>query len=387
MADEETRIEDRDEGLLSASDASQQRLLDIIARPYLENSRWPIFGYVEKVLATGVPALDARQVVASLPAVRLSGGIYRAIWTSEGSGATSFSPGATVGLTLLGRRQLPPLAGVGLELAAIRLLSKLYRDSRPDPYDASDQVVGSAELIEHLARERFPAHPGDGEHLRSTLQHEPPTWGLLSGAEGTAWSVYLRRRLRGFEDLIGLEDYVQSLPVLLQADPLPSPSAPSAPSPRTLPAALDYFNAVWQLRTQEPSLLRLPGAERTTMLVLNAATNSELSERLGALGEVLKGLQVPGSAGVSGHPIERLRAWFDGRADPADKADVDRALDLLENVVHMRNGLHHAEPRVPLPEACRRLGVPWPILDAGTAWSIVQGQTADAFDVLRLALP
>ena len=69
-------------------------------------------------------------------------------------------------------------------------------------------------------------------------------------------------------------------------------SANTFRSPFTLPASIDYLDAVWRLRFGN-RLVAPPGIERSARLAFTATSPEEADSRLSALAEVFKGLTFP----------------------------------------------------------------------------------------------
>jgi hypothetical protein len=280
------------------------------------------------------------------------------------------------------------LEGHGLDVRAyvetIRVLGECRRSYEPDPYDASVPSVAWSSLKTDPRLATWLTRVAADDVLRSVLEHEAPTWSIVSPSVDGSWEVRLYRRLTGFDRATSIDTYLELLPVLLGVEQ-PSPAA-ATPSPFSLPAALDYFDVVWQLRFTEKPLIQLPGAERTAFLATPAGSSEELASRLGALSEILRALQVPSTPGVDGHGVKRLRAWLESRIAPDDIEPVARALDRLGAVAQLRNGMTHSAPSVPFPEACAALGVGWPILDPGRAWTEVQARCIEALETMRIAI-
>ncbi len=198
--------------LLAPLTREQRSLVESTLGPFQTNGRWPTFSYVEAILERESPPLVASEVVASLPAERLSGGFYRAIWTSEGSGALAFSPQATVGITLLGMY----LAGTGMDvdgfIAIIQLLARWRLAHQLDPYDPTPPTVSWSELRQDPGIARWLRFTSNEAIVREVLEHEPPTWGLVSDSSDGGWQIRLDRRLGGFDEVRTIEDYVPLLP-------------------------------------------------------------------------------------------------------------------------------------------------------------------------------
>jgi hypothetical protein len=141
--------------------------------------------------------------------------------------------------------------------------------------------------------------------LRGLLAAEPATWhNQVFQGEGSAWFIRVSPLIRRFRGVQTVEDYIDRLRAWIQptvaAVPPPIPGSPFG-----LVAAVDYLDVVWRLKFGSP-LVTLPGAERVAWLATEATSPAEFNGRLSALGEVLKGIVVPGAA--KDRPLRRLEA-------------------------------------------------------------------------------
>jgi hypothetical protein len=84
-----------------------------------------------------------------------------------------------------------------------------------------------------------------------------------------------------------VEDYVTWMRAWILP---PQPERPPGPvSSLSMVTSFDYLAVVWRLRFGAP-LVHVPSAERAPRLMFDATTAEEFDNRLGALGEMLKGL-------------------------------------------------------------------------------------------------
>jgi hypothetical protein len=92
---------------------------------------WPKFGYVELVLDSHDPPLDANVIVATLPSVRLGQrhSTYSAVWGNVTG--SLFRPEDQIGLTLVGRRHANYTPEPFIQL--IGKLATLRLNVLPDP--------------------------------------------------------------------------------------------------------------------------------------------------------------------------------------------------------------------------------------------------------------
>ena len=153
-------------------------------------------------------------------------------------------------------------------------------------------------------------------------------------------------------------------------------------SPFTLPAAIDYLDAVWRLRFAN-HLVSPPGVERSARLAFTATSAEEADSRFSALAELLKGLNVPGVEGIGGHPLARLGPFLESKLPDESHDRIREAVALLDAARQVRAGAQHAGARSKSIDAFTLLGLGFPVYDWPAAWEHVQVVAATAFDSIR----
>jgi hypothetical protein len=175
---------------------------------------------------------------------------------------------------------------------------------------------------------------------------------------------------------------------IVSAMPEPAPSVPY--SPRELPTALDFLNAIWE-RTFNRPLLRLRSVEKTAALSLGCATHDEFRARLEDINELFKLIDIPDEILLQSEQIEKQQTFTRMvsclRARITDEAACEAALDAicdLRAINTVRNKLAHGGSE--LVEALGRLRIEYPIRDYSDAWDRVRAVTAEAVTTIRSAL-
>lgn len=168
----------------------------------------------------------------------------------------------------------------------------------------------------------------------------------------------------------------------------PARSASVPYSPRDLPVALDFLDAVWK-QTFGHSLLRLRSVEKTAALSLPCATVEELKSRLGDLNELFKLMEVRDE--LLSQQIDRqqtfnrISACLETKVqDGAERENVTNAMNDLRAINTVRNKLTHGGSE--LVEALNRLDIEYPIQNHGQAWDQIRSKAAAALTTIRSAL-
>lgn len=213
------------------------------------------------------------------------------------------------------------------------------------------------------------------------FDHEPPTWHCQFAPTRENWeTVVLPAALRRFAGVQTVPDYLERLASYLSG-PAASHDEVLA-SPFTLVAAIDYLDAVWQLRFGDP-LVMPPGVERSARLAFTAASREEADSRLSALAELLGALHVPSTPGVGGHPLQRLEVFLETHL-PSESLDrVRSAISTLNAARSVRVSAQHHRVSPQLASALATLGIPYPVVDWSLAWSHIQNESANAFNAIR----
>jgi hypothetical protein len=353
--------------LLAPPTPSQQEFINEVVKVYLTHQRWPHWQYVEDVLER--KDLDAAGVLAGMPTEAHG---YSYVWPAH---RVAPQPPAPVGLTAAGMQAAAQRQLVDAFVHFVGALGKLRKAVPPDPFAETRPVVTKAQVNAAT----IPAPHFEGTILEM-LQHEPATWQCqLNRGTGDDWTMELSPVVRRFAGVEEVDDYLDRM---RQLAPSSDPQAETLVSPFTLAGAIDYLDVVWHLRFDEP-LVVPPGIERSARLAFNATSVEEVDSRLSALAEVLKNLRVPGGPGVGGYPLERLGTLLCEELPGEAHERVRRAVSVLDAARQLRASGQHASARNSSVEACRILGLPYPVFDWPGAWSQVQMAAATAFDALR----
>ena len=280
-----------------------------------------------------------------------------------------------VKLTIAGFALLPEHAGaVNMFLAVLGELAQRRAAAAYDPRQVIEVSVSGAALIRDLGLQDEPMV----RLLPDILGGEPSTWHGGDNLDGNEWKPKASTFVRRFADVNDVGDYFRRLRAWIEPDN--PPSQPVVVSPLGLAAALDYLDVVWRL-TFGAGLLVVPSVERAARLVFDVATAEEFDNRLSAVGELFKGLDVPGDERQG--TLRRLRAFLGDRLTTEAMARVDPALATLQSVTHIRNGGQHMDAATDAATALPSLGLTYPISDFSYAWQIVQMHVVQAIDAIR----
>jgi hypothetical protein len=257
----------------------------------------------------------------------------------------------------------------------LRVLRALAERRAAAPYEPGKVItveVSGPQLVAdlHLQHEQLV------DLLPELLQGEPVTW-AGHNSDPNGWVHRPASHVRRFADVRDVDDYVRRLRAWVV--PAPPASIPQPVSPLGVVNALDYLDVVWRLHFGH-QLVYPPSFERTARLVFEVATADEFSDRLSALGEALKGLDVPGR---SGGPLDRMRQALTGALPAEALPSVLAAIDTLRQVTRVRNGGQHVGAATDAAAALPALGLTYPILDYPAAWWTVQARVTNALDTIR----
>src|ERR1022692_614150 len=368
--------------LLAPLNDSQALLIRCIGRPFLESRKWPIWAYIEAELDH--EKLEAREVLSTLPEIAdtRSGIRYSSVWYDRNSLAQNTS----LCLTAAGIYHLAAVSPESIRIGedfiqALRFLIESRMSARLSPFEVTEVTVTNDDIMEQLPQ----LSKAFMEILPDLLNHEPATWrgSHWKSPDGAQWNLNLYRELLKYQGVGTVVDYVERVSELL-TPPRVEP-VPAVPSPLDLVAALDYFNAVWQLHfDRKKPIIRIFGAERTARLVYEVNTAEEFSAQVSCLTDIMKNMQVSGNPQMHGTALERMQALLKLELPQDSAARVENVVCVLRCVTDVRNGLfQHAGPEHRGVSALTQLGIAYPITDWQSAWAIVQRRTIDSFNALR----
>ena len=227
---------------------------------------------------------------------------------------------------------------------------------------------------------------GDADVLRvdqlDFLRHEPAIWNCQLVDSSDEWVIELMPEIRRFAGAATADEYLGQLEQLIAATRPQVTTRPELASPFTLPASLDYLDAVWRLKFGA-GLLVPPGIERSARLAFDVGTVEEADSALSALAEVLKMLEVPGVQGVGGHPLQRLVPYLGQYVTAESTLQVSQAVEVLNAARRLRASAQHTGAQPDAIAAYEVLGLPYPVIDWPAAWRRIQQAVSYACDVIR----
>lgn len=352
----------------------QQLVLDVVATIYLQHNRWPSWAWLEETMERR--NLDAWSIIAGMPTESTHN--YGFVWPTRPS---SPQPQDQIGLRMAGLRHVQLAAGLVSEFCAlVGALGTIRSNVNLDPFANERPVATRQDITQQL---RSPMPPNSS--LLDFLSKEPATWQCqIRGDLNAEWTIELSPHVRRFAGIRTIDEYLDRLgSLLVPTSPLDRPLVPV--SPFSLPASIDYLDTVWRLRFGGP-LIGSPGIERSARLAFDVSSPEEADSALSALAEVLKGLRVPGSPGVDGHPLQRIAPFLATQLPSEAVPRVDEAVERLDAARSLRAGAQHVDAQAKAVHAHAVLGLSYPVSDWAAAWAQVQATVAHAIDVIRQEL-
>jgi hypothetical protein len=375
--------------LLGQLSEEQLLLLREVFTPWDRQGEWPVWHYVDtKLYRRG---LVGAEVLRSLP---VAGGErpgrlqYRLTWNSDNHWLPN--DGTRMALTAAGLWHVRPESELLLDAfaEAFRYLVSRLRTMEPSPCEVVQVSVSSAEVGRHLAAAGFPVASGPGAEIivrkvGQLLEHEPYTWSgfMRPVVDDPAWEVRLSQVLRDFGEGLTAEGYVARVEELIE--PPAPPSAPPSSGPLDIPYAIDYLDAVWKAKTGCRLFVNLSPSS-VARLTLACGSEEEFNSFMSAIADVLGQVVVPGQAAPpKGAALEPVRKWLTPKLD-ADAADrVAAAFETLIELRHVRVSQQHSDAREKAVRAFRAIGLTYPPVSWGPAWTQVVVATRGALDVIR----
>ena len=372
---------ERQNPLLRPLADEQTTLLSTIYEGLALSGHWPVWQYVELTLDRN-QGLDAGEILQSLPSLPRVPPMLGAYYLVSGLQFGNVpSEDRQIGLTVGGMSHLvPPPPAMGLFMVALRKLCDRYVRLVPDPDRVvSDEVPLTSLLQSSLQGPRFGTN---AELLKSILETEPPTWGLVVPGGG-ATSIRLEARLnrfRGLGDDVGA--YLNRIFDWLSPDQ--PRQAPKYDAPLNLPVSIEYLDEAWKAFDGE-HLLGGMRVSRMAILALDCETPEELDSRLSALCEVLNRIQVPTRQGAPRSPkatgtLYRLEAYLASRLPPEAMDRVGAGIRDLQSITRIRAWRQHgAESKAAFAD----LHLPYPPCDWEALWDALRVAAVTAFDAIR----
>lgn len=286
-------------------------------------------------------------------------------------------------LTIAGFRHLPAASTlVDDHLMLVGTLGAIRANVSLDPFDTAWPKVTAHEVVQAAFDIRGrPPGPIDPSRL-DFMRHEPATWQcVITGTTAENWTIELSPQIRRFAGVHGVDDYLERLSLVL-APETSGVQPPALVSPFTLPAAVDYLDAIWW-RKFGSGLVVAPGLERSARLTFDVESAAEADSALSALAEVLKSLEVPGVKGVGGHPLQRLLPYLREHLSVEVMPAIEDAVAILNAARQVRAGAQHLQAQSGVVDALALLNLPYPVADWPSAWRQIQQAVAYGCDVIR----
>jgi hypothetical protein len=346
---------------------AQKELLRIIGDAVMATGAWPVYQYVQAKLDD--LGLDIESVIADLPCVSHGHLTYSLIRRDQGGREEE-----PVKLTIAGMAHVAELATT-VEMF-LRVVSELAARRAAAPFNPGQVItieISGPQLVTDLHLDDEPLVG----LLPELLQGEPATWHGSHRHGDDDWAHQPSSYLRRFRDIRDVNDYLGRMHAWIMP-PKPVP-APQPVSPLGVVAAFDYLDVVWQLRFGR-KLVYVPSAERAARLTLAVSTAEEFDNRLSALGEMFKGLDI---AGPGAGPFDKMRRFLTQGLPAESLPGVLAAIDTLFNVTHIRNGGQHFGAATQAAVALPALGLSFPITDHVAAWWTVQTHVINALETIR----
>lgn len=361
-------IETGADPLLHPLSGPQQQLLAVTGGALSETGAWPVYQYVQAKLDD--LGLDIDAVFAGLPRFSHNSLIYSLARRDQGGREEE-----PVKLTIAGMTHLPQFAStVEMFLRVVNAVADRRASAPFKPGSVITVEVPGAQLVDDLGLESEPLV----ELLPELLRGEPATWHGAQSSGDAGWVYQPSSFIRRFRAVRDINDYITRMRAWIMP-PTPAP-APEPVSPLGLVAEFDYLDVVWQLKFGH-KLVYVPGAERAARLALPVYTPEEFDNRLSALGEMFKGLDVRSGNGRGS--FDKMRQFLRDQLPSESHPAVQAAIDTLLQVTHIRNGGQHVGATAHAAAALPALGLTFPISDHAAAWRMVQTHVINALDTIR----
>lgn len=348
---------------------------------------WPRFDYLEQQQYKR--GYDARKTFSSFPVLGQAGLVglpsYCEVRSPDHLGGLRAE--SRVALTVAGfwhLHQEDSPAATFLELLSVAGRRRL--DAEFDPIDAITVQLTDGALSEEIAG----LHTREARWLLGELVRTEPyaVTGLVlrsgPGPDGSWLADIESPAMRFAGGEVSLDEYVELINETFTETPTPQPRVLA--SPLALLTALNYLDVTWRLHCPRPLLFRSFSLESTARLAFDVADEDEFKVATSVLGDLLKNMHPHSGPGASGHPVSQLRAYLGtptAALDQDNQAAAIDALDRLENVTRIRNGLLHSEAATEGLEAWHRLGLRYPPNDWPALWAQVRSIATEAVMELR----
>jgi hypothetical protein len=378
--------------LLRPLTEAQQWVVDIIGDAFWkERFTWPTFLYVEAEMDNR--GHDLREVLATFPWA--GGGRNQYYGALSSPHTASISETHELKLSLLGfwhcDEPLRPFArdAVADVISILNMFVVARRSWRPDPTESKYPEITSEVVLAYQKQRVFDGNDADRNSARwsrllyQLMEDEPCFRGGHSASDDTltSWKWTVDRSVLQYKDVASIEQYVERMATLFA--PLPVTEHRVTESPLDLPTSLGYLDSAWRLTHGRRHLLNLVSPEKVASLAFNAGSREEFFDRLSALCDTMKGFQVPAGSTKTGHPLVRMKGHLQDLLPNEAQSRVAEAVDVLSNLVAIRNGGEHGDAQDKAASSWLALGVHLPVTDWAAAWTLTRQRTIVAFDVLR----
>jgi hypothetical protein len=360
----------------------QRRLADIVFRVWLDSdpARWPYFAYVEQEMY--LRQADAREILASFPTVGGEAPLsqrYADVLYSRDLMVTSET---RVQLSVAGLSKTsggPDAARIFMHLLKVAGMTR--RNAKLDPFTVTPVTISSTDF----ANEAAGLAPGLVSAMADLIRTEPPQVTGLSLASvneaAGAWTASVEVGAARFAEGIAVGDYLSEVVSVLTPPPTEQPRV--LPSPLGLLEALHYLNITWQRHCRR-ELLQVGNVAAAARLAFDVGNEDEFAARVSTFGDFMKWLQTHSASGVSGHPLDMLKAYLrEQLPDSDDQGAAQQTIGTLRNVTLIRNGLQHSAAATKGLSAWQALGLPHPPTPWNPAWLTVRAIATEAVMDLR----
>ena len=362
--------------------SAAQRLVDLLAQTFLTYRLWPTYDYVERTLWS--ESVNAGSSLRVLMEERVVQGGYSLAWTSEGR-RYPVPLEAKVGLTVAGMSHsaaLVPLAEASARV--VRILADDEASLEPKPTavvtDCTDMEMLTTWLKNAVGRDTVGRYRLEGLPelvVECLVDHEPALWGCWGSPTASGGrQVNLSARLRPYRHVESLDDYLAAIEAVLAPPVLLRP--PAAPSPLSLPTALDFLDAVWRNTHDRSPLFGHRSHVSHARLALGCANADELEANLSAFAGVLERMAVPGEEGGTLARLEQHLVSLGLRSER-----VESATKTLRSIVNLRAKAQHDPNSHAVVRSYSDLHIPYPPVDAELTWNLIVERAVSALDALR----
>jgi hypothetical protein len=357
-------------------DPSERFLLDTIHEPFLAYARFPVFDYVDRVLYE--KGLDAEALVAALPSL----GAHAIYGLIRPASQRLWRPEETIQLTIAGlRRCSRGEDDVAAFMSTLQLLTAAEADSPHNPFEATQATLTNDQIARHLEAAGLDAR-SLMDRVRALLAFEPPDAISATGGTDQEWSVSVSRRIRRYRGISNVQEYLEL--VAQTFAPAEEAARPAFVSTLSLPEAMDFLDAVWELKWGA-RLFSLPSATSIVQLSQPCNTADEFASRLNTLTDILARMNIPTSPETKREEgtLSRLESLIGRVVAGGDPSGIDQALSDLRAVVAIRAGGTHAGARVRRIKGFSTLGLPFPPTGWAEAWQVIEARTVSALNAIR----